>query len=116
MIDKKGQALIEFVLILPVLIMLIFAVIDFGRIFVAKNQLESLSTNVAEYFKDNGQDNINNYLNDITDVKTDLTITKKDDKYTSIKLERTVALMTPGINLILGNDYKASAERVIINE
>ena len=41
MLDKKGQALIEFVLILPILIMLIFAVIDFGNIFVNKNELES---------------------------------------------------------------------------
>lgn len=115
--NKKAQALIEFILILPVLIMLIFALIDFGRIFVAKNQLESLSTSVIEYLKKENEDSdVNKYLSEITDVKTDLEITKKSDKYTSIKLKRSIALITPGLNLILGNDYKAVCERVIINE
>ena len=35
--NKRGQALIEFVLVLPVLLLLIFAFIDFGRIIVCKN-------------------------------------------------------------------------------
>lgn len=115
--NKKAQALIEFVLILPVLIMLIFAVIDFGRIFVNQNQLESLSTSIIEYLKKNDEDgDVNKYLTEITDVETDLKITKKSDEYTSVKLERKIALITPGLNLLLGNDYKVICERVIINE
>lgn len=115
--NKKAQALIEFVLILPVLIMLIFAIIDFGRIFVNKNQLESLSTSIVEYLKKDEDDlNVDKYLAEITDVETDLKITKKSDEYTSVKLERKIALITPGLNLILGNDYKVVCERVIMNE
>lgn len=115
--NKKAQALIEFVLILPILIMLIFVFIDFGRIFVNKNQLESLSTSVVQYLsKDNDDLNVNAYLNKITDVKTEIEVSEKDDKYLSIKLSRSVALITPGLNLILGNDYKVTCERVIINE
>ena len=37
-INRKGQALIEFVLILPVLIMLIFGFIDLGRIILENNR------------------------------------------------------------------------------
>lgn len=115
--NKKAQALIEFVLILPVLIMLIFAFIDFGRIFVNKNQLESLSTSVVEYLKKEEDDlDVNNYLDEITDVKTNVVVKDKDDKYISIRLSRSIALITPGLNLILGNDYKVTCERVIMNE
>lgn len=115
--NKKAQALIEFVLILPVLIILIFAVIDFGRIFVNKNQLESLSTSIVEYLKKDEENlDVNKYLAKITDVETDLKITKKGDEYTSLKLERKIALITPGLNLVLGDDYKVVCERVIINE
>jgi len=38
--NKRGQALIEFVLILPLFIFLLFAVYDFGMIFSVKNTLE----------------------------------------------------------------------------
>ena len=33
--NRKGQALIEFVLILPVFLMILFLVIDFGTIYCA---------------------------------------------------------------------------------
>ena len=97
--------------------MLIFAFVDFGRIFVNKNQLESLSTSVVEYLNQE-EDNldVNKYLSEITDVKTEIEISQKDDKYINVKLSRSVALITPGLNLILGNDYKVVCERVIMNE
>ena len=47
--NRKGQALIEFVLILPILIMLIFAVIDFGKAVIASD--ENASRYSAEVVK-----------------------------------------------------------------
>ena len=58
MMNKRGQALIEFVLILPVLLLLIFAFIDFGRIIVCKNHLEGVMNEVA-FLNDT---DISNYL------------------------------------------------------
>ena len=49
--NNKGQALIEFVLILPVFIFILFAVIDFGIIFSSKNNIESDSTDIINLFK-----------------------------------------------------------------
>ena len=37
MLNNKGQALIEFVLILPIFLMILFVIIDFGMIFNAKS-------------------------------------------------------------------------------
>ena len=39
--SNKGQALVEFVIILPITLILIFCVIDFGRIISLKSDLES---------------------------------------------------------------------------
>lgn len=117
--NKRAQALIEFVLILPVLIMLIFAFLDIGRIYVTKSELETITTSVASYIKDNNNSSINDiksYIGKLTDKDINVEKLEKDDKYTTIKLTNRVVLITPGINLILGNDYKASVERVITNE
>ena len=48
----KGQALIEFVLILPVILLILLYIIEFGRITLKKQQLESnmdLIVNLYEY-------------------------------------------------------------------
>ena len=39
--NHRGQALVEFVVVLPILIMLLFATIDFGLIIYNKSKLES---------------------------------------------------------------------------
>ena len=75
--NRKGQALVEFVLILPVFILILFAIVDFD---------------------------------------TDLDITmKEDNQYTDITITENVKVITPGLNLILGNPYKITVERVIPN-
>ena len=47
--------------------------------------------------------------------KIDLTITKEED-YLELKLQKETDLITPGLNLLLGNPYLAEAKRVIYNE
>lgn len=37
---ENGQSLVEFALVLPILLILVFGIIDFGMLFAAKNQLE----------------------------------------------------------------------------
>ena len=37
---ENGQSLVEFALVLPILLILVFGLIDFGMLFAAKNQLE----------------------------------------------------------------------------
>lgn len=116
--NRKAQALVEFVLILPILIMLIFAFLDIGRIYTKKSELESLSTSVISYMRENSDttdNDINSYLASITDTKIKFKRVVSD-LYTTIRLSSDTLLITPGINLILGNDYKVKVERVIPNE
>ena len=90
--NRKGQALVEFVLILPVFILILFAIVDFGTILSKKNELENDSMDIVSLVK-----------NGTTIEDINITITEN------------VKVITPGLNLILGNPYKITVERVIPN-
>ena len=106
--NKKGQALIEFILILPVLLLILFMIIDFGKIILCKNHLENTLSDVVTLKENNGD--INTYLS-----QDEYKITYKivDNK---IILETKLDLITPGLKNILKNPYKVSVERRIIDE
>lgn len=115
--NKNAQALIEFVLILPILIILLFSIIDFGNIFVTKSTLENKATLAYETLIS---------TTDITSIEEKVEATvKKDDKkvavdlsfndseeLVTIKLKKEIKTITPGLNLIIGYPYVVSVERV----
>ena len=108
--NRKGQALIEFVLILPVFILILFAIIDFGLIMSKRNELENMSVDVVTLIK-NGKS-----IDEINNMYSDVLITKEDSSdYVKIKLSKDINVMTPGLNLILGSPYKIEVERNIPN-
>lgn len=111
--NKKGQALVEFVLILPVFILLVFSFIDIGKIILCKNQLESTMNDVVLLIK-KGENNeeISNYLN--KDSSYDVHFEIINSEYTKIILKTKVELLTPGLDKIINENIKV--ERSIINE
>ena len=108
--NNRGQALIEFVLILPVLLLLIFALIDFGRIIVCKSHLEGVMNEVVKL----PDEEINAYLKKDSDYK--ITYTIKTDEYKNITLSTKLDLITPGLKNILSNPYSVKVERSIVYE
>lgn len=97
--NKKGQALIEFIIILPIFIMLMLAVFDYVRIYSEKSNLESVIEDVI----------LSNELKD--DNITILKETEKDKtKYT---LNKSIDIYSPVISVIIGNKYVVSVSRVI---
>lgn len=116
--NNKAQALIEFVLILPILIMFLFAIIDFGSIMICKSELENKLNDAYEVAK--STIDINTLYSDIEEVvndgtrkvKLELTFDNESD-YMNIKLVSEIKTITPGLNLIIGYPYKVTTERVI---
>ena len=47
-LSARGQALVEFALITPILLMMFIAIADFGRVFAASIALEAATRNAAE--------------------------------------------------------------------
>ena len=109
--NNKGQALVEFILILPVILAILLVIIDLGRIFNEKNTLENTSIDIIELYK-NGKsiDEIKNKYNDIS-ITTNI-----EDNYLTLKLKKEIEIITPGLNIVLDNPYIIEVERVVYYE
>lgn len=111
---RDGQALVEFIIILPVFIIIILGTIDFGMIFYQKNTLENNLDEVIEILKqDNSHQKANDYINEVnSDIKLNIL---EQDETTKIVLTNNYNPITPGLNLILKSPYEISVNRVIYN-
>lgn len=106
--NRKGQALIEFVLILPIFLFILFAIIDFGIIFSTKNNLENDSSDIIDLYK-NGKS-----LVELNNLYLDNEIKISDDgKYYKFIISTSVNLITPGFNRIFGDPYVINVERIV---
>lgn len=108
--NRKGQALVEFVIILPIFILILFSIVDFGMILNKKSELENISVDIISMI--NNKDDIRDILNIYPELSVDI---EKDSKYTTVKIEDDVDIITPGLNLIFGDPYKIKVERTIPN-
>ena len=109
--NRKGQALVEFVLILPVLLFLIFAVYDFGMIYTRRASLENNSSDIISMYREGMS------INDISLLYPKLSISEDDSTdYHKITISDNVKIITPGLNRVLGNPYSIKVERYIPNE
>ena len=109
-LDNKGQALIEFILILPVFLLLLFVIVDFGVIFNAKSNLENVSSDIISLYKDN------NSIDSVRSIYKEYDISLDSyDEYDKLIIEKDVNLITPGMNRILSDPYVIRVERVISN-
>ena len=109
--DRKGQALVEFVFILPIFLFILFVIYDFGMVFNRKNILISDSSDIVELYR-NGKtiEEINGMYSDVL-VEVDST-----SDYNKLTFTSNVKLITPGLNRVFGNPYKIKVERYIPNE
>ena len=108
--NRKGQALVEFVLILPIFIMILFSIVDFGMIFNKKNELENISIDIINLLNNNNK--IEEIQNEYPKVDIKLT---NEEKYTIVEISTKVNIITPGLNRVLGNPYIVKVERKIPN-
>ena len=109
--NNKAQALIEFILIIPILIMILLACIDFGNIYFTKNKMENLISDAVTMIENN-----KTYDEVYKELKKRENITKleyiKEKDYLRVIIEIKVDILTPGLNLALGNPHKITTERL----
>lgn len=114
--NKKGQALVEFILIAPVLIMVLFCMIDFGKILYYRINLESKLDKVINFYESEmTYDEIKAKM-EADDSSVKMTITNKDNKYVEFILTKDTEIITPGLNLILDNPFKVEVTRMVYYE
>ena len=110
--NQKGQALLEFVIIIPILLLVFTGMIDVGRIYYSKLELENKSSDALELYREEYSEE---EIKDLLDFGTEeffLEISGEKEVY--IKLSREIKLYTPGIAKILDDPYSVEVTRISI--
>lgn len=110
---NNGQALVEFVILLPIIVFILFIVIDFASVYYKKNHLEGILDDVVVMVEnDIPKEKI---LEKIDDKTIDYTITV-DGNLATINLEQMIEFNTPFSNTIFDEGFKINTKRVILYE
>ena len=105
--NKKGQALVEFILILPVLLLIAMAMIDIGNIFLKKYDLNKDLETVTELYKSNDTKKLGVYL-----ANEDLTLEDEiKNGMITLTLKKNVEISAPGLTNILGKNYEIKTSK-----
>ena len=109
LMNRKGQALVEFVLILPIFLMILFAIVDFGIILHSKNELQNQSTDIVRLLEnENSTELITTNYKKIT-----VEVEHLETDYQKVTISKEINLITPGLDRILGDPYLIKVERII---
>lgn len=107
--NKRGQALVEFILILPVLLLIAMAMIDIGNIFLKKYDLNKDLETVTELYKSNDTKQLGVYL-----ANEDLTLEDESKNgMVTLTLKKNVEISAPGLTNILGKNYEITTSKTI---
>lgn len=107
--DNKGQALVEFIIILPMFLLLMMSIIDFGNIITKKYSLENDIDIVSDMYMESKYNDINKYVNN-KNIKINYKI---KDNLLIINLTKDINITSPMLNLVFGKTYKVSVEKSI---
>jgi Flp pilus assembly protein TadG len=118
---QKGQSLVEFALLLPLLLYLICGIIDFGRIMYTQMQLNMVTQEAVRLGGLGRTDvQIRQYTMNRVDHPSNVTVTispsysaRKSGDYVKVSLEERVDYITPMLSKILPSPYRVKTDSTI---
>ena len=103
--DRKGQALVEFVIILPILLLIVISMIDFGNLLYQKYQLEQDLEYISDLY-------IANDTNALEQEKQKLHVTTiEDGSFVTLQVQKEANLASPILRRVLGDHYQIETSR-----
>lgn len=120
---ESGQSLTEMALVLPLLLLLICGIVDFGRVMYAYMELNLIAQeSVRLGGLGNDDEEIRNYALDRLNISDPADVTvrispadtdRKSGDYVEVSLEERVEWLTPLISNILPSPFSVHAESTI---
>lgn len=108
--NRKGQALVEFIIIMPIFIFIVLAMFDLGNIIIKKYQLENDLDTVVNMYEEAKTEQVEYYVKTIdAKVKYDVS-----ENYNVITLSKKVNVITPVVRQALGKSYEISVKRTVM--
>lgn len=105
--NNKGQALVEFIIVLPLLLLIIMSIIDFGNIITKKYSLQNELDLVSDMYLDHKD--VKSYVKS-KNINMSL---KKEDDITTIKLDKNISIISPILNIVFDKNYLIEVEKSI---
>jgi Flp pilus assembly protein TadG len=120
---RKGQAIVEFALVLPILLLLFCAIADFGRIFYASahlNMVTQEAVRLAGLGRSDSEINVfvknNVHLIDKDSIKINISpsgVGRVSGDYTKVEIIYEVKYVTPLMSIILPSPFQVITESTI---
>lgn len=120
---EDGQAVLETALILPIMLIILCGIVDFGRILHSSSHLNMVtqeSVRLAAFGKSDSE--IRTFVNNKVDLKDKNTIvvsidpsdfTRKSGDYVTLKITYDVNYITPLIGQFLPSPFKVNTQSTI---
>ncbi|WZL72720.1 TadE/TadG family type IV pilus assembly protein [Clostridiaceae bacterium 35-E11] len=121
--DQQGQSLLEFALIVPILILLVSGIFDFGRVFYTYMNLHHLTqetvrlgglgktdTEISQFAESHFQ------LGDPSSLSISITPSensRKSGDYITVTLSYPVTYATPGVALLFSSHHIVTTDSTI---
>lgn len=110
MLNKKAQALVEFVLLLPIILLIIFSSIDVFNLLLKKQELINIVDDEVKLVE-NGKETVVDFEKKLEKDKIDISFIEEDD-YLTIEISKKIDWISPITDMILSN-YNIKLKRVI---
>lgn len=125
-LNKKGQSVVEMALILPIILLIIMGILDFGRIMNAQIQISSASRSGSRVASIGYTDSqivtvVKSTANILDPAKMIITITpsgssRSSEDLVTVKVEYDITVITPGVSILTGNPFRLTSETSMIVE
>ena len=106
--NNKGQALVEFILILPVILIILMGIISIGNIYIEKYKLNNILDTCVSLYLNDKNDSLKAYM-----IEEDISFDATDEgELTKITISKKLDLTVP----IVGEDYTISTSKKVYND
>lgn len=121
--DEKGQSLVEFAIILPLLLLLLIGIIDFGRVLYTHMHLHlttqetvriaGIGTRTDAQVEEFAYNHFRGDPNDLEITITPSETERKAGEYVTVNLRYPISYLTPGLSQVISSPQFISSNSTI---
>lgn len=109
--NKKGQALVEFILILPVLLIIFMSIADIGNIYIKKYELNGKLDTISETYISNKNEALAYAANENIIIEE-----STNANFITITVKKNIKINAPILSKIIGKNFEIKESKTLYNE
>ena len=106
---KKGQALVEFILVLPVILIILLVIFNISYIYIEKYDLENDLETITDLYKNGDEKTLKAYVTK-EEIKFD---EKKTGNLVELTVSKDILISAPILNNVLGKNFNLKTSKTI---